>query len=128
MPIQTNFAVCAEIFHVPLPGGEVAAAALNTAFDREGLRRARLRAAAGKDGIVLTIQEPFPLEALGDNFWAEVGKLVAATGEPWWDFCTSVVDHEAQPTHPHAHALSLYRVTKEGKLRCLLSEDADELR
>ena len=126
MPIQTNCADCTQLFHVPLPGGDADAAALNAAFEREGLKRGRLHAAASNGAIVLTLRVPFPLEALGDDYWSKVGKLVAATGELWWDFCATVVDHQPVPAYPRAHALSLYRVTKGGKLQCLLSEEAND--
>jgi hypothetical protein len=123
VPIQTNLAQCIHLHHVPLPGDAADATALNAAFEREGLRRGRLEAVPGNGGILLVIRVPLPLEALGDDFWREVGKLVARTGEPWWDFCATIVDHEPLPAHPLAHALSLYRVTMDRKLAYLHHEE-----
>lgn len=123
MPIQTNLAQCVQLHHVPLPGDAADAAALNAAFEREGLKRGRLEAVPGSGGILFVIRVPLPLEALGDDFWREVGKRVARTGEPGWDFCATDVDYEPLPAHPHAHALSLYRVTKDGELAYLHHEE-----
>ena len=122
MPIQTSFADCVDLHHVPLPGGVADADALNAAFARSRLKRGRLHAAASNGAITLSIQAPFPLEALSENYGKKIGRLVAATGEPWWDFCATVVDHQPVVSHPHAHALSLYRVTDRGELQCLHHE------
>jgi hypothetical protein len=136
MPIQTNFCQSIAIFHLPLPGSVSDAQRLRRAFATEKLKRGKLAVLSVKNPIIhgkvyrgqriiLQIANPLPLEVIGDRFWKIIGTLVAKTKEPWWDFCDLGVDWKPKRSHPHAHALSIWRVTREGKLKYLHYEDID---
>lgn len=123
MPIQTNLAIETEFFHVPLPGTAADAKRLNECWSRVAPKNGRIFAEHTLNGIVLQIAAPLVMIAVADEYWREIGQLIAQTGEPWWDFCATVVNSEPQQHHPHAHALSLHRVTDAGDLRYLHNED-----
>jgi hypothetical protein len=134
MPIQTNCAQAIRLFHVPLPGSDRDVARLRAAFKKQELRNAKLAFLFAKDPLVhgriyvggrimFQIAKPFPLEVLDERFWKEVGKLIARTKEPWWDFCEITTDWKPKKYHPHAHALSIWRVTRKGELRYLSLDD-----
>lgn len=136
MPIQTNCAQAIRLFHVPLPGSAKDAKRLRRAFKEEKLRNGKIAVSSAKNPVVhgqvyrgmriiLQIARPFPVEALSERFWKEIGALVAKTKEPWWDFCELVTDWKPGRSHPEAHALSIWRVTNKGELKCLHYEDPD---
>lgn len=136
MPIQTNCCQSIAIFHVPLPGSARDAQRLRRAFAAAKLKKGKLAVTAVKnpiahgkiyrgERILLQIAKPLPLEVIGDRFWKIVGSLVARTKEPWWDFCDLGVDWKPKRSHPHAHALSVWRVSRKGELSYLHYEDID---
>ncbi len=67
------------------------------------------------------------LLAVAEQYWRELGRLIKRTGEPWWDICAVATDSEPQKTKPHAHALSLYRITAKGEMRYLHSDMPEAL-
>ena len=134
MPIQTNCAHAIYIMHVPLPCSIEDAELLHCAFINERLRKGSLGISSLKDSffqgrfcagerVVLQIEEPFPIEVISDKFWSALGRVIAKTKEPWWDFCQVVEDFKPKKSRPDAHALSAWRVMPTGELRCLLLED-----
>jgi hypothetical protein len=136
MPIQTNCCQSIAIFHAPLPGSAKDAQRLRRAFAAAKLKKGKLAVIAVKDPIVhgkiyrgeriiLQIANPLPLEVIGDHFWKIIGALIARTKEPWGDFCDLGVDWKFTRSHPHAHALSIWRVTRKGELKYLHYEDID---
>lgn len=127
MPIQTNLAVEAAFFHVPIPATAADARALNACWKRHPLKSGRIVAKHTTRGLILKVVRPVVLVAVADEYWREIGRLVKRTGEPWWDICTVVLDSELQAKKPHAHALSLYRISAKGKLNYLMSEEPESL-
>lgn len=134
MPIQTNCAQAIRLFHVPIPGTEKDAERLRKAFEAENLKMGKLEIISVKDPlmhgrkhkgdrIIIQIINPLPLEVIGPAFWKIVGKLISKTKEPWWDFCDLVTDWKPKRSHPHAHSLGIWRVTKKGDLKYLYYED-----
>jgi hypothetical protein len=137
MPIQTNFAQAIGLFHVPLPGSAKDAERLRRAFDDQKLKRGKLSVLSAKDPavcgktyrgerIILQIAQPFPIEVIDDPFWRNIGTLVARTKEPWWDFCVLCIDWKPVRSHPHAHALAIWRVSRKGELKYLHYGDLAE--
>ncbi len=127
MPIQTNLALETGFFHVPIPATRAAVRKVNTLWKRQPPRNGRIVARHTKQGMFLEVTEPVVLVGVTDAYWRAIGRLVKRTGEPWWDFCAVVLDSEPQPRKPHAHALSLYRITAKGRLNYLVSEEPESL-
>ena len=127
MPIQTNLAVETAFFHVPIPATKAEVGRLNAIWDRQPPMNGRIMATHTKWGMVLEITKPVVLVAVADEYWRVIGRLVKRTGEPWWDICAIVTDSEPQPKKPHAHALSLYRITAKGEMHYLHSDTPESL-
>ena len=134
MPIQTNCAQAIYIMHVPLPCSPEDADLLRCAFINERLRKGSVSVSCLKDSflqgrfyagerIVLQIEDPLPIEVISDKFWSVLGRVIAKTKEPWWDFCQVVEDFKPKKNRPDAHALSAWRVMHTGELRFLFIED-----
>ena len=90
-------------------------------------RNGRLTALHTKRGLVLKITKPVVMLAAPDGYWKLLGRLVKRTGEPWWDICAVIADSEPQRRKPHAHALSLYRITAKGEFQYLHSDTLEAL-
>ena len=127
MPIQTNFAVETALHHVAIPATKEEVRQLNAIWNRQPPRNGRLTAMHTKRGLVLKITKPVVLLAAPDGYWKLLGRLVKRTGEPWWDICAVITDSEPQRKEPHAHALSLYRVTTKGEFQYLYSDTPEAL-
>jgi hypothetical protein len=125
MPIQTNLALETAFFHVPLPATADDVERLNACWRLQPPTNDRIGARLGPQGLLLTIEAPVVLVAVNDDYWKELGAIIARTGEPWWDFCAVVVDSEPQARHPHAHALSVYRVFANGRCAYLHHEEVE---
>lgn len=125
MPIQTNLAVETDLFHVPLPATAEDVQGLNECWERQPPTNGRIVATMAPGGLMLRITAPVVMIAVSEEYWREFGRLIARTGEAWWDLCTTILDSEPQRDHPHAHALSIYRVTVGGELRFLHHEDLE---
>lgn len=124
MPITLNFATEKLVWHVPVP--------LPQQHEVRERLYTRLKDAC-PTGIQLTRTPEdmlklrsgkLRLPAGSDTFWQALGSVIAYTREPWWDFVILVEDDriylekkgiETGKAYPHAHALSLYRVTAEGE-------------
>ena len=122
MPIRTNLALEKIVHHEPIPASKLDVRAVNELWKRLQLRRCNIVARHSRRGLVLSTREPIVLLAVDDAYWGKIGRLIKRTGEPWWDFCALVIDSEPRRKHPHAHALSLWRVTAKGELLWLSSE------
>ncbi len=127
MPIQTNCALETAFFHVPIPATKMEVRRLNAILNRQPPRNGRIVATHTKRGMILRVAKPVVLLAVADEYWRAFGRLVKRTGERWWDICAIVDDSEPQPKKPHAHALSLYRVTAKGKMHYLHSDTPESL-
>ena len=134
MPIQTNFAHAIYIIHVPLPCTSEDAELLRCTFGNERLLKGNLVFSCAKDSafqgrlyagerVIIQIGEPFPIEVISEKFWSVLGRVIAKTKEPWWDFCQVVEDFKPVKSRPDAHAMSAWRVTRKGEFRCLFLED-----
>jgi hypothetical protein len=134
MPIQTNCAQAIYIIHVPLPCSTADAELLRCAFINERLVKGSLSFSCVKDSLVqgrfyagerlvIQIGAPFPIEVISDKFWRLLGRVIAKTKEPWWDFCEVVEDFKPKKNRPDAHAMSAWRVTRKGEFRYLFIED-----
>lgn len=134
MPIQTNCAQAISIFHTPLPGILKDVEKLRRAFAAEKLRKGKLDFVDAKNPlvhgriykgnrIIIQIADPLPIEVIGPKFWEELGRVIAKTKEPWWDFGQIVEDWKPKKSRPEAHALSAWRVTRKDEFRCLFLED-----
>jgi hypothetical protein len=122
MPIQTNLAVETDLYHVPIPASQADVNRLNACWERQPPKNGRIVAEHTAVGLVLHIKAPVLMLAVSEEYWKEIGRLVRQTGEPWWDFCAAIKDFEPRPDRPHAHALSIYRITPEGELHYLHHE------
>lgn len=127
MPIQTNFAVETALYHLPIPATKIEVRRLNAIWNRQPPRNGRLTALHTKRGLMLRIAKPVLLLAAPDGYWKLLGRLVKRTGEPWWDISAVIADSEPQPRKPHAHALSLYRITAKGEFQYLYSDTPEAL-
>jgi hypothetical protein len=127
MPIQTNCALETAFFHVPIPATLAEVRRLNAIWNRQPPRNGRIVATHTKRGMILEVPKPVVMFAIADEYWRELGRLVKRTGEPWWDLCAIVSDSEPQRRKPHAHALSLYRITAKGELHDLHSDTPEAL-
>ena len=127
MPIQTNCALETAFFHMPIPATKTEVRRLNAVWNRQPPKNGRIVATHTKRGMTLKVKKPVVMVAVADEYWRALGRLVKRTGEPWWDICAVVLDSEAQPKKPQAHALSLYRITAQGKLNYLVSEEPESL-
>lgn len=127
MPIQTNLAIETAFFHVPIPATAAQVRRLNALWQRKPLRNGRVVAKHTARGLILTVAKPVLLLAVAEEYWREIGRLIKRTGEPWWDMCTIVTDSKPSRKHPHAHALSLYRITAKGEFHYLHSDTPEEL-
>lgn len=127
MPIQTNLAIETVFFHVPIPATPAQVRRLNAVWQRQPQRNGRIVAGFTVRGLVLTVTEPVVLLAVADDYWRALGKLIKRTGEPWWDICAVVTDSKPVLKKPHAHALSLYRITAKGKMHYLHSDTPEDL-
>ena len=127
MPIQTNFAVETALFHVPIPATKAEVRRLSAIWKRQPPKNGRLVATHTKPGMILKVTKPVVMVAVADGYWSEIGRLVKRTGEPWWDLCAIVSDSEPQRKKPHAHALSLYRITAKGEMHHLHSDTPEAL-
>ena len=136
MPIQTNCAQGIRLFHAPLPGTAKDAESLRRAIKAQNLRKGKVAVLFAKNPLVhgrsyrggrilLQVAHPLPFEVIGERFWKIVGRLISKTKEPWWDFCELVTDWKPKRSHPEAHALSVWRVTRKGELRYLHYEDPE---
>ena len=126
MPIQTNFALETAFFHVPIPATKAQVRRLNAIWNRQPPKNGRITARHTAPGLILTVIKPVVLLAVADGYWRELGRLVKRTGEPWWEFCAIIVDSEPQKKKPHAHALSLYRITAKGEMHYLHSDTPED--
>jgi hypothetical protein len=127
MPIQTNFAVETAFFHVPIPATAAQVRRLNDIWRRQPPRNGRIVAKHTTRGLKLVIAKPVVLIAVADDYWREIGRLITRTGEPWWDICAIVTDSTPVRKKPHAHALSLYRITAKGEMQFLHSDTPEAL-
>ena len=127
MPIQTNFAVETTLFHVPIPATKAQVRQLNDCWQRQPPRNGRIVAKHTAHGLVLKVTAPVVMVAVADEYWRELGRLVKRTGEPWWDICAIITDSKPPDKKPHAHALSLYRITAKGEMYYLHSDPPEEL-
>ncbi|MDP3072358.1 MAG: hypothetical protein Q8N18_18850 [Opitutaceae bacterium] len=127
MPIQTNFAVETAFFHVPIPATAAQVRRLNAIWRRQPPRNGRIVAKHTTRGLKLVIAKPVVLIAVADAYWREIGRLIKRTGEPWWDICAIVTDSKPVMKKPHAHALSLYRITAKGEMQFLHSDTPEAL-
>ncbi len=127
MPIQTNLAIETAFFHVPIPATAAQVRRLNALWQRKPLRNGRVVAKHTARGLILTVTKPVVLLAVAEEYWRALGRLIRRTGEPWWDICAIVTDSEPLPKKPHAHALSLFRITAEGEFHYLHSDTPEAL-
>lgn len=127
MPIQTNFAVEVGFFHIPIPATRADVRKLNACWKRHPLKSGSIRAKHTKQGLILQAVKPFVMVAVADEYWREIGRLVKRANESWWDICVVVLDSEPSAKTPHAHALSLCRITAKGELNYLVSEEPASL-
>lgn len=127
MPIQTNFALETGFFHVPIPATPADVRRLNACWKRHSLRHGRIVARHTAKGVILKVVRPVVMVAVVDEYWRELGRLVKRAGEPWWDLCAIVIDSEPQPKKPHAHALSLCRITAKGEMNYLHSDTPEAI-
>ena len=127
MPIQTNLALESALYHVPIPATRTDVRRLNDCWKRQPPRNGRIVATHSAQGFTLKVVTPVVMIAVADDYWREIGRLVKRTGEPWWDLCAVVVDSEPQPKKPHAHALSLYRITSKGEMHYLHSDTPEAI-
>ena len=127
MPIQTNLAIETAFFHVPIPATRTQVRRLNALWQRQLPRNGRIVAEHTARGLILTVTEPVVLVAVAEVYWRELGRLIKRTGEPWWDICAIVTDSEPVRKKPHAHALSLYRITAKGEMHYLHSDTPEAL-
>ena len=125
MPIQTNCALETAFFHVPIPATPAEVRRLNATWNRQPPRNGRIVATRTRRGMILEVTKPVVMVAVADEYWREIGRLVKRTGEPWWDICVIVTDSEPQQKKPHAHALSLCRITAKGEMHYLHSDTPD---
>lgn len=127
MPIQTNLAIETAFFHEPIPATASQVRRLNALWQRKPLRRGLIVARHTARGLVLTVAQPIVLPAVAEEYWRALGRLIRRSGEPWWDICAIVTDSEPLPKKPHAHALSLFRLTAEGEFHYLHSDTSEAL-
>jgi hypothetical protein len=127
MPIQTNLAVETAFFHVPIPATPAQGRRLNAIWRRQPPRNGRIVAKHATRGLMLTVTQPVVLVAVAEDYWRELGRLIKRTGEPWWDICAIVNDSKPVRKKPHAHALSLYRITAKGEMQYLHSDTPEAL-
>ncbi len=127
MPIQTNLAIETAFFHVPIPATRAQVRRLNAIWQRQPPRNGRIVAKHAARGLTLTVVKPVVLVAVAENYWRELGRLIRRTGEPWWDLCAIVTDSKPVRKKPHAHALSLYRITAKGEMQYLHSDTPESL-
>ena len=127
MPIQTNLALETGFFHVPIPATKDEVRKINTLWKLQPPRNGRIVARHTKQGMILEVTKPLVLVGVTDTYWRAIGRLVKRTGEPWWDICAIVLDSEVQSKKPHAHALSLYRITAKGEMHYLHSDTPESL-
>jgi hypothetical protein len=121
MPIQTNLAIETAFFHVPIPATAAQVRRLNALWQRQPPRNGRIVAEHTARGLLLT------MVAVAEEYWRELGRLIKRTGEPWWDICAIVTDSKPVRNKPHAHALSLYRITAKGEMQYLHSDTPEAL-
>ena len=121
MPIETNFALTTGVYHKPLPATKAEHRHLQKALQSHPNR---LGARYDKGCIVLEPEAAFIPEAVPEEVWQVLGKIIQKAMQPWWDFCMLVADSKPQAASPHAHALSLIRVYPDGSMAYLWSEDA----
>ncbi|MEO6245086.1 MAG: hypothetical protein ABIQ12_06595 [Opitutaceae bacterium] len=127
MPIQTNLAIETAFFHVPIPATRTHVRRLNAIWQRHPQRNGRIVAHYVSRSVILKVVKPVVLLAVADQYWRELGRLIKRAGEPWWDICAIVTDSEPQEKKPHAHALSLYRITAKGEMHYLHSDTPEAL-
>jgi hypothetical protein len=127
MPIQTNLAIETALHHVPIPATKAEVRRLNAIWNRQPPRNGRVCAIHTKRGLMLKISRPVVLLAAPNDYWKLLGRIVKRTGEPWWDICAVIADSEPQRKKPHAHALSLYRITTKGEFQYLHSDTPEAL-
>ena len=127
MPIQTNLAIETAFFHVPIPATAAQVRRLNALWQRQAPRNGRIVAKHAARGLTLTVVKPLVLVAVAKDYWRELGRLIKRTGEPWWDICAIVTDSAPVRKKPHAHALSLYRITAKGEMHYLHSDTPEAL-
>ena len=127
MPIQTNLAIETAFFHAPIPATRMQVRRLNAIWQRQPPRNGCIVAHYSARGLILKVIQPVVLLAVAGDYWRELGRLIKRTGEPWWDICAIVTDSEPQKKKPHAHALSLYRITATGEMHYLHSDTPEAL-